>query len=199
MMSPDWDAGIVRREFMMYRYTSSGKVRRFVQREGIWGELWKRHFLPVAGARAFTVDEYASDDLERLRSHGESFVRFDYSAVLSHGGLLDWCYEHAHDRLLNQVFLFRPRVWTQHSGEPLANPEIPFIPEIDEFDPALRRIAELESLRARQEAERDRLQRLRDTAIAEAASGEHTLRRIGAVAGLSFGRVRQIRDNVLRR
>ena len=73
----------------------------------------------------------------------------------------------------------------------LSNPAVPFIPELDEPDTNLRRIAEMECQRSRYAAEAERFRALRDDAIDD-ASRNLSLRRIAAASRVNHTRVGQI-------
>lgn len=164
-----------------------------IQRRGQqWGELVDVHhhaeWVPSPGARACTVEEYIGTDARRIKRYGE-WIEISGEAARSDGALLTWCQRHANSELPSGAFRLPPGEWMRHSGDALA---LPFLPEFDHPDEAIRQLAGVEAARRALELQLQRATDMRREAIATATSAGYSRRSLGCLIGLSYARIQQL-------
>ncbi len=162
------------------------------QRDGEWGELveidTRRAWLASPGARRITIAEYVGPAAKRIRHLGE-WVEIPADVARSDAALVRWCHRHANSELASGAFRLAPKDWEGRSAEEL---DLPFLPEFDHADEAVRHLAAVEAMHRDLELRLRGVADLRRTAIAAATSIGHSRRSLGRLIGLSYGRIQQL-------
>jgi hypothetical protein len=144
--------------------------------------------VPLPGAHDATVAEFLGADVRTVRHYGE-WIEVSGDAAARDPTVQRWCRRYANSELGNGAFRFRPSVWGERSGDPL---ELPYIPEFDHPDPAIRRLAVAETEHRRAVLRLAVAERERRAAVQAASAQGHSRRSLAALVGLSFARIQQL-------
>jgi hypothetical protein len=146
--------------------------------------------VPVPGARDLTVGEYVGDRIHHAQRYGR-WVEIPRDVAHENGELRSWCRRHCNSELPSGDFRFPAARWKDLSRAPIA---LPFIPQHDDPEPMIRQLATYELNRRAAEITSNHWNKQRQKAVQDAVAAGHSLRKVARLLGVSFGRVRQIRD-----
>jgi DNA-directed RNA polymerase specialized sigma24 family protein len=149
--------------------------------------------VPVPGARDMTVGEYVGDRIRHAQRYGR-WIEIPRDVAHENDELRSWCRRHCNSELPSGDFRFPAARWQELSRASIGR--LPFIPQFDHPDTRIRKLAEYEFNRRVAEGLFSHWNAERQKAVRDAVAAGHTLREIARLLGISFGRVRQIRDGL---
>lgn len=158
-------------------------------REGVWRERRGNHWLPIPGAADATIAKFFGVHVKRVQHYGP-WDQVPGNVAAQHPSVLQWCHRYKSSHLANGGFRFEPSTWDSRSTDVLA--DVPFIPEFDDPEPVIRRLAATESEHRWVMAQLQEAADERRRAIEAATQAGYSRRRIGHLLNLSFGRVQQL-------
>jgi hypothetical protein len=160
-----------------------------VRFEGSWNQVlddgW---FVPLPGARDFTVSEYVGNRTRTTQRYGE-WIELSAEVASSVEPLRKWCFRVSNSQLPAGGFRFSPAVWRERSKDVLA---IPYVAELDHPDSTIRGLAAVERRRRILVTSLEETDRRRRELIRSATNAGYSRRALGSLLGLSFGRVQQL-------
>jgi hypothetical protein len=159
--------------------------------DGIWCEASSPERdppIPIPGARSMTVAELVADRFRTERRSGV-WIELRRDVAHAHPELLEWCRRRCNTELPAGGFRFAPRTWEDHSRDELT---VPFVPELDDPDAVIRRLAMVERFRRRAEQDQRIFRQDRRQLVQDASETGHSRRELARLLGISFGRVQQL-------
>jgi hypothetical protein len=168
-----------------------GEGVELIELRGVWQILPSDPGLdpmPIPGGRQMTVREAVGGRIRESHRYGH-WIEIMRETAHAHPELLEWCQRRSNSELKKGGFRFAPRAWRLHAEDALS---LPFVPEIDEEDETLRRLAGVERRRRETAARLEELRETRAELVVEASRKGHSRRRLAEFLGVSFGRIQQL-------